>query len=588
MSINPFSYGKPIDDPERFIGHRREIEQVYSRLLSAFESSSIVGERRIGKTSLLKVLGHPDLQARYGLDPARYTFIYQDFQFLEAGTVPTRFWQRVLRSIRRAVKDHAGVIEEIELALKAETIDNYTLDDIFTLIDDEDLYIVLLLDEFENVTRNENFDNDFFAGLRALAIHHNLALVTSSRQELVELTHSQTVRSSPFFNIFASINLRPFSETDATELIDKYLAGSEVRFLLSELNLLFGLAGYHPYFLQMVSHHFFAAHQQGLDDAARRRYVLDKARGEADPIFHDYWHNSSPSQQILLTVLALRELERRVGQSTPGGAFDAAFLSASRGVTPQGGEDVIADLERYYVRAEQVMPDLERRGLVIKNPENSAYRLFSSELTGWIADEIIGEVDDLRGWRDWQKDESLAGVLPADVQALLGQVVYRLNPAYRDTLGKWVLEPATAGASLRLLETCLGVYEHHKEITRADEAPVTVTTVEEEKDEPAAQVPQGLFARVSQKLDRPDKDQAVELNLENAIESLDKQQREQLIYTLKRQILRYTGNLSKLQEDAAMYGSLSSAPLKLQNEIEEIENTIADLQEKLDTLEQEA
>ncbi len=38
---------------------------------------------------------------------------------------------------------------------------------------------------------------------------------------------------------------------------------------------------------------------------------------------------------------------------------------------------------------------------------------------------------------------------------------------------------------------------------------------------------------------------------------------------------------------AASYGSLSSAPLKLQNEIEEIENTIAKLQQKLNVLEQE-
>ena len=113
MSINPFSYGKPIDDPARFIGHRREIEQVYSRLLSAFESSSLVGERRMGKTSLLKVLGHPDMQANYGLDPDKYTFIYQDFQFIESGTVPTRFWQRVLRSVRRAVKSHEEVCDEI-------------------------------------------------------------------------------------------------------------------------------------------------------------------------------------------------------------------------------------------------------------------------------------------------------------------------------------------------------------------------------------------------------------------------------------------------------------------------------------------
>jgi hypothetical protein len=80
----------------------------------------------------------------------------------------------------------------------------------------------------------------------------------------------------------------------------------------------------------------------------------------------------------------------------------------------------------------------------------------------------------------------------------------------------------------------------------------------------------------------------VDLSLDNAIESLDKQQREEIIYSLKRQLVRYTRNLNKLQEDAAMYGSLSSAPLKLQNEIDEIETTMAELQEKLDALEQKS
>jgi hypothetical protein len=247
---------------------------------------------------------------------------------------------------------------------------------------------------------------------------------------------------------------------------------------------------------------------------------------------------------------------------------------------------MLTDIMRIYVRADQVMPDLERRGLVIQNPANSAYRLFSCELSEWITDEIIGDVDDLRGWRDWQKNESLTGILPAEVQDLLAQVTRRLNPAYRDTLGRWLLEPTTANASLGLLETCLGAYEQHKVLNRQSDAPQTIT-IEEKEDKPVTQVPQGLFARVTQKLDSKVKDQPVDLSLDNAIESLDKQQREEMIYSLKRQLVRYTGNLNKLQEDAAMYGSLSSAPLKLQNEIEEIETTIAELQEKLKTLEQE-
>ncbi|MBN1994234.1 MAG: AAA-like domain-containing protein [Anaerolineae bacterium] len=473
MSINPFTYGKPIDAPARFIGHRREAEQVYSRLLSAFESTSIVGERRTGKTSLLKYLAHPETQAQFGLESEKYIFIYQDFQLLEDSTMPARFWQRVLRAVQRAIKGHEGIVAEIDLATKSETIDNYTLDDIFTLIDEADLYIVLLLDEFETVTRNEHFDNDFFGGLRALAIHHNLALVTSSRQSLVELTHSEEVRSSPFFNIFATIHLRAFSEEEATDLIEQYLAETGVKFLISELNVIFAVAGYHPHFLQMAGHHLFAAHEKEMDSPARCHYVVEQVHGEAGPLFWDYWHDSSSAEKILLTVMALRELER------------------------DGGEDTIAELETFYTRAEQVMPDLERRALVIKNPLNSAYHLFSTELRNWITDEIFGDAKDLRAWRDWQKADSLILSLSTSMQDILAKTVSVLNPAYQDILGSWLLEPSSSGAAMKLVQSCANSYEPSGEQAQLD----FISKVADEQ-KPVGDTPKGLFDRLTQQLNQ--------------------------------------------------------------------------------------
>ncbi|MBN1220215.1 MAG: AAA-like domain-containing protein [Anaerolineae bacterium] len=473
MSVNPFTYGKPIDHPDRFIGRRREIEQVYSRLLAAFESSSIVGERRTGKTSLLKYLTHPDPQAKFGLDAAKYIFIYQDFQLLDENTTPSRFWKRVLAAIKRAISGHEGIVNEIDRALKDETVDNYTLDDIFTLIDEEELYIVLLLDEFENVTRNRHFDNDFFGGLRSLAIHHNLALITSSQKSLVELTHSEEVRTSPFFNIFATIHLRAFSEEEATELIDRYLASTGTKFLISELNVIFALASYHPHFLQVACHHLFAAYEKGLASSERGRYVTNQVREEAAPLFWDYWYDSTPAQKILLTVLALRELER------------------------ESAENTIEDLEQYYSRVDQVMGDLERRALVSKNPQNSTYHLISTELREWIADEIFGGAEDRRGWRDWEKGESLIGVLPAELQQKLSHTVQSLNPDYREIMGNWLIDPATAEASLQLAGSCVSQYEQFRTTRpQRDAASQMVDT-----QEPVGDTPKGLFARLSRQLE---------------------------------------------------------------------------------------
>jgi hypothetical protein len=56
VSSNPFTYGNPISDPHRFFGRAREVEQIFGRLRNEeFESSSLVGDRRIGKTSLLNL-----------------------------------------------------------------------------------------------------------------------------------------------------------------------------------------------------------------------------------------------------------------------------------------------------------------------------------------------------------------------------------------------------------------------------------------------------------------------------------------------------------------------------------------------------
>jgi hypothetical protein len=203
MTQNPFTYGNPITNPARFIGRRREIEQVQSRLLNAeFESSSIVGERRIGKTSLLKYLSHPDVVRKAGFPAELYIFVYVDLQIFDPAKSPTDFWRRVLQAIKRLIDDDE-VQRMMDDVSQVEPIDTFILDDLFTFVDDANLHIVLLLDEFERVTQNKNFDVDFFSGMRAMAIHHNLALITCSRRELVELTHSKEVQDSPFFNIFA-------------------------------------------------------------------------------------------------------------------------------------------------------------------------------------------------------------------------------------------------------------------------------------------------------------------------------------------------------------------------------------------------
>ena len=272
MPDNPFTYGNPISDPYRFFGREWEMKQIFGRLQNKeFESSSLVGERRIGKTSLLNYLADPAIRAVQGLGSEHCSFVYADLQMVDATMGPTELWQWLLTLLRRECQD----VEIRQLAATLESRDRlrtFDLADLFQQIDDRGLQVVFLLDEFDWVTMNENFGPDFYFGLRSLVISHKVALVTSSRLELIELCHSPAVKSSPFFNIFANINLRQFSLEESQFMIAQSLDGTAVRFSAAELERVLDLAGLQPYFLQMACWLLYESHQADLPDAGPRRF----------------------------------------------------------------------------------------------------------------------------------------------------------------------------------------------------------------------------------------------------------------------------------------------------------------------------
>jgi len=432
MSTNPFTYGNPISDPARFFGRRAEVEQIYTWLLNAeFESSSIVGERRTGKTSLLYYIAHPSIVSAHGLDPARYRFVYADLQMVDQQTTPTRFWARILRRVARTIDDPELQAEFLQAGAQAE-IDNYTLDDLFDLADEHDLHFVLLLDEFENVTENANFGTDFFYGLRALAIHHNLALITASRQELIALCHSDAVRASPFFNIFANINLPAFEEEDARTLIDRSLEGTEVQFIPGELTLLFDIAGTHPYFLQAAAHFLFAAYGRGLTEPHRKHYLLREYSQEAIPSLADYWHHSDDGEKIALTVLAL--LTHR------GKAGERRFSLSS--------------LKQLYDRSDLTLSRLEKRALV--KAEGEEYTLFSTVFGDWIIAELTDVMADAQSYEEWlESNQGAVQRLSRSARAEAREILPQVKATYRQFIVDWLSNPQTLINAAQLLRSVL-------------------------------------------------------------------------------------------------------------------------------------
>ncbi|MCJ7702600.1 MAG: AAA-like domain-containing protein [Anaerolineales bacterium] len=398
MTTNPFTFGNPIRDPARFCGRREDIRQIVNRLRSsAHESTSVVGERRIGKTSLLKHFDNPEVAAGLGLPADEYCLVYIDFQGLTDIT-PQRFWQRVLRKMERTIC-LPDLVPEIQEVRKMGGFDLFDLEDLFEMIASAGLTIVLLLDEFEYVTQNPNFGSDFFGGMRALAIHQNLPLVTATRRELVDLCHSDEIKGSPFFNIFANVVLRPFSREEVYQMLDGYLAETTLTFSPQEKELVIGLGGGYPFFIQMAGNYLVEAKQKGYQGDELLREVYASFDAQSDSHFTYMWSHSSESEKISLLAVISLDRQKPTKKTTP----------------------TLENLAAIHSRAHLDVPELVKRGMLLENRAAGTYRLLSPSLERWIAREISaapGEEESQASVQTWlaaggrEEMEPVSGLLP--------------------------------------------------------------------------------------------------------------------------------------------------------------------------------
>src|SRR5262245_24899332 len=78
---NPYLNRVAIKDPAEFFGRTREVAKIFSRIgASRPQSIAVVGDRRIGKSSLLHYINHPEVRKRYLDRWESYTFAFIDLQ----------------------------------------------------------------------------------------------------------------------------------------------------------------------------------------------------------------------------------------------------------------------------------------------------------------------------------------------------------------------------------------------------------------------------------------------------------------------------------------------------------------------------
>ena len=178
---------------------------------------------------------------------------------------------------------------------------------------------VLLLDAFDNVTLNDQFDLEFFGLLRAKAIKDQVSYVTASVAPLNEVCHS-SIRQSPFFNIFHSCDLGPLTLAEAHTLITKRASQTPYVFSDVEIEWILSHAGKHPFFIEYLCHTLFMKKMQQSRKTIELEQLVPEVYTGLQPHFHVIWNGlsdrqrhqlSTEDQQPELTVLSEGSLFRQ-------------------------------------------------------------------------------------------------------------------------------------------------------------------------------------------------------------------------------------------------------------------------------------
>jgi len=283
---NPFFYGGRIEDPRHFVGRKAELQYIFDRLESVVQtgqpqSISVVGPRRIGKSSLLYHLTQVYRQRLS--EPESYLCTYLDLESAACQTLSDLLGtalQRLLEQVRekkgKAARKLRKRLQYIQSGHAVTLVEfEETVKDIGRLPGPR-RWPVLCLDELESlVEKPEEFPLDVYQSWRSLISANQITFIVASMRSLVELAQLGGL-TSPFFNVFdrTLLPLEEFTSVEEEELLERGRT-CDRPFDDDECRRISKLAGHHPWRLQIAGALVYEAKAGGraVDwKAVRRRY----------------------------------------------------------------------------------------------------------------------------------------------------------------------------------------------------------------------------------------------------------------------------------------------------------------------------
>lgn len=268
---SPFIAGPPITDDDHFFGRWQERQELQQALIRC-QPVQILGERRMGKTSLLHWVARHAEESRPGWPVA----------LIDAGALMQASPVALVQAIAAEVEADSRVEELLQQAGTAAESARSTLAlQAFQHL----LPLVLLVDEASALAAaGQQFDVGFLGALRAAGQGQQLAWVSTSPGDLHTLFLKDHL-SSPFLNDSTQLILGQLEEEAAREILERRLEAASVDVVLAEVG---GL----PYPLQLLA--------AFLDRGQSPDVAVDAARDALHPAFDSWWRWRDEAERRLL------------------------------------------------------------------------------------------------------------------------------------------------------------------------------------------------------------------------------------------------------------------------------------------------
>jgi hypothetical protein len=258
--FNPYIAGPPVLDPKLFVGRDALVDRVLATVPN--NSLLLLGERRIGKTSILQ-----QLRLRLPeLDHPRFCFIPAmiDLQ----GVSEEAFFAVVAEAVGEAISD--------DTMTGARSADDYDSRDLvrdlrrvlptLTCPNPRRPKLVLLLDEIDELNGYSHRTNQRLRGLFMRSFADQLVAVAAG----VGIARDWDHEGSPWYNFFEELDVGPLDPSAARKLVIEPIAGVLAVDDAAVESLLAAADG-RPYLIQKIA---LAAVQRAHDEG-RGRITLD-------------------------------------------------------------------------------------------------------------------------------------------------------------------------------------------------------------------------------------------------------------------------------------------------------------------------